>query len=323
MILRYETGIDDMIASSPHSSCGTFSYWEKRRALFGRTELEIKDDWLLGRAEEPESRLVGHPYTEKEVPWDFVERIASGPEHDFISLWGGVTITIPRFRLDLSEYESFMAELKRKCRDHGHKAVANDQDCVDRPERLVLSEAPPSPILDALAKRRKWFEAHTNYNTCPCCGYPTLGPGERGEYIICRICRWEDDGQDDPDSYEIEGGPNYEYSLAEARWNFYHHYSMYHPKEANDRYPEGLERWVEKVKRVMTAYGDVILEQSPKRKRAALRRAVETEATILSSFCFPPRCSHHSEITAISFNERTGEWLCWDCADSEHLPRLK
>ena len=31
-------------------------------------------------------------------------------------------------------------------------------------------------------------------NTCPCCGYPTLT--ERAGYEVCRICAWEDDGQD-------------------------------------------------------------------------------------------------------------------------------
>ena len=53
---------------------------------------------------------------------------------------------------------------------------------------------------------------------CPCCGYPMLS--ERGGYEICRLCNWEDDGQDDPHADEVWGGPNGEYSLSQARTNF-------------------------------------------------------------------------------------------------------
>lgn len=52
---------------------------------------------------------------------------------------------------------------------------------------------------------------------CPCCGYATLG--EVGGFEICRICLWEDDGQDDPVAHEFWGGPN-PTSLEEARRNF-------------------------------------------------------------------------------------------------------
>jgi hypothetical protein len=53
---------------------------------------------------------------------------------------------------------------------------------------------------------------------CPCCGYRTLT--ERGGYDICRVCFWEDDGQDDHDDDLIRGGPNYGLSLTQARLNF-------------------------------------------------------------------------------------------------------
>jgi len=62
---------------------------------------------------------------------------------------------------------------------------------------------------------------------CPCCGYPTLD--ERGGYEICPLCDWEDDGQDDPQADEVWGGPNRDYSLAEARQNFAQHRIMYRP----------------------------------------------------------------------------------------------
>ena len=63
------------------------------------------------------------------------------------------------------------------------------------------------------------------YFHCPCCRLPTLG--ERGGYEICEVCRWEDDGQDDPDADLITGGPNGAYSLSRARDNFRAHFHMY------------------------------------------------------------------------------------------------
>ena len=85
---------------------------------------------------------------------------------------------------------------------------------------------------DELAKRLAWFLAYASNCAagkvtprkdgirfpCPCCGYLTLP--ERGVYEICILCNWEDDGQDDPLANEVWGGPNGEYSLAEARRNF-------------------------------------------------------------------------------------------------------
>jgi hypothetical protein len=55
-----------------------------------------------------------------------------------------------------------------------------------------------------------------NY-VCPCCGYATLG--EVDEYEICKLCFWEDDGQDNPQEDESWGGPN-KLSLSDARINF-------------------------------------------------------------------------------------------------------
>lgn len=53
---------------------------------------------------------------------------------------------------------------------------------------------------------------------CPCCGFLTLAA--RGAYIICQVCFWEDDGQDDHDADEVRGGPNRTLSLTQARMNF-------------------------------------------------------------------------------------------------------
>lgn len=56
---------------------------------------------------------------------------------------------------------------------------------------------------------------------CPCCGQKTIS--ERGAYEICRVCWWEDDGQDNDQADEITGGPNGGVSLTEARRNFLKH----------------------------------------------------------------------------------------------------
>ncbi|GHT87538.1 hypothetical protein AGMMS49543_23860 [Betaproteobacteria bacterium] len=63
---------------------------------------------------------------------------------------------------------------------------------------------------------------------CPCCGYPTLP--ERNAYEICELCNWEDDGQDEENAEEVCGGPNSDYSLAEARKNFKLYRVMYAPE---------------------------------------------------------------------------------------------
>jgi hypothetical protein len=53
---------------------------------------------------------------------------------------------------------------------------------------------------------------------CPCCGCKTLR--DRGGFEICRVCFWEDDGQDDHDADLVRGGPNALLSLAQARVNY-------------------------------------------------------------------------------------------------------
>jgi hypothetical protein len=83
-----------------------------------------------------------------------------------------------------------------------------------------------------LARRAQWFERYTdaaiNHSVhqaergepypCPCCGYLTLD--SRGNYEICAVCFWEDDGQDDHDADVVRGGPNRGLSLTQGRRNF-------------------------------------------------------------------------------------------------------
>lgn len=50
--------------------------------------------------------------------------------------------------------------------------------------------------------------------SCPCCEFKTLPT--KGEYFICPVCFWEDDGNVDPNYYS---SPN-KMTLAQARDNF-------------------------------------------------------------------------------------------------------
>lgn len=53
---------------------------------------------------------------------------------------------------------------------------------------------------------------------CPCCGYDTFDPNDRGNYSICPICFWEDDPIqfDKPD---MDGGAN-RVSLITGQMNY-------------------------------------------------------------------------------------------------------
>jgi hypothetical protein len=53
---------------------------------------------------------------------------------------------------------------------------------------------------------------------CPCCACVTLPA--RGDYELCPVCFWEDDGQDDDDADVVRGGPNGLLSLTQARANY-------------------------------------------------------------------------------------------------------
>ncbi len=53
---------------------------------------------------------------------------------------------------------------------------------------------------------------------CLCCGYKTLSQPEALE--LCRVCWWEDDGQDDGDADVVRGTVNGKLSLSVARANF-------------------------------------------------------------------------------------------------------
>jgi hypothetical protein len=94
-----------------------------------------------------------------------------------------------------------------------------------------------APIHTAeLQSRQRWFEqyrrdredsSHSRSSArpragsrfpCPCCDCLTLD--SRGDYEICPVCLWEDDGQDEHDADVVRGGPNGRLSLTLARQNY-------------------------------------------------------------------------------------------------------
>lgn len=67
-------------------------------------------------------------------------------------------------------------------------------------------------------KESVWYEPEdaTPRELCPCCDYVTLP--ERGNYLICPVCFWEDDGGD-IDKLDLHSGPNH-ITLRQGRENF-------------------------------------------------------------------------------------------------------
>ncbi len=65
----------------------------------------------------------------------------------------------------------------------------------------------------------EWYEPEdpTPRCQCPCCDYISLP--ERGEWLICPVCYWEDDGTD-IDDLDRRSPCNHEMTLREARANF-------------------------------------------------------------------------------------------------------
>ena len=64
-----------------------------------------------------------------------------------------------------------------------------------------------------------WYapEDPTPKHRCPCCDHVSLP--ERGSFLICPVCFWEDDGQH-LDALDIRSGPNHGITLREGRENF-------------------------------------------------------------------------------------------------------
>ena len=73
--------------------------------------------------------------------------------------------------------------------------------------------------LREMADELQWYEPAdpTPRHLCPCCDYLTLP--ERGNYLICPVCFWEDDGHD-LDCLDQPSGPNSGITLRLGRANF-------------------------------------------------------------------------------------------------------
>ena len=88
--------------------------------------------------------------------------------------------------------------------------------------RSRLAAASNSYLLDLLREAggnaTEIIGAPIPRESCPCCGLRSIG--RRSSYAICRVCWWEDDGQDNTDADTVMGGPNYSLSLTQGRVNF-------------------------------------------------------------------------------------------------------
>ena len=82
-----------------------------------------------------------------------------------------------------------------------------------------MSQKKPKDLRDEFfahcAEPRNYSEGQPPY-ACPCCDYLTLD--SRGDYHICPVCFWEDDGTDDLD-HDTPFNPNH-MTLREGRTNF-------------------------------------------------------------------------------------------------------
>ena len=150
-------------------------------------------------------------------------------------------------------------------------------------------------LADDYQDRRAWFESYVarceggvtaapsagvRY-PCPCCGYPMLS--ERGGYEICRLCNWEDDGQDDPHAEEVWGGTNGSYSLAQARMNFRNHLVMYDPGQPDTRIGGRDSRVELDAKRQIVAAFDVLRGATDESSIGGLWTAVKAGEAILEA----------------------------------------
>ena len=106
---------------------------------------------------------------------------------------------------------------------------------------------------------------------CPCCGYPTLG--SLGEFEICTLCCWEDDGQDDADADLVRGGPNHSFSLVEARENF-ERYSVKYPPDLDTRCGGPDSEREKEAKRTIIAAYDQMMEDPGSEELQRLQQQV-------------------------------------------------
>ena len=137
----------------------------------------------------------------------------------------------------------------------------------------------------SFVERRRFFEVYCpapnaqagieQFNevryACPCCGYPTLG--SLGEFEICSLCCWEDDGQGDADADLVKGGPNQSFSLVEARENFERYMVKYSPELDTRAGGPDSEREKEARRGIIAAY-DRMMEDPRSEELQCLQQQV-------------------------------------------------
>ena len=90
---------------------------------------------------------------------------------------------------------------------------------------------------------------------------------------ICRLCDWEDDGQDTPNADEVWGGPNHGYFLVDARTNFNLYLTIYPPAE-NTRIGGPDTHWEKEIKGEMIASFERMMEDPRPEELTALWQSV-------------------------------------------------
>ena len=171
---------------------------------------------------------------------------------------------------------AWLAELKKKY--FKLLAVSWDTDVHPKPATCYTSTVGSNGI--TVTSDKYYFERDNDSNktfkkfldryVCPCCGYPTLE--ERMCYEICGLCDWEDDGQDDQDADRINGGPNGDYSLTEARMNFRTHLTMYRAGDINFNH---LNR--DRIKEIKELYDALIVLSEEREIKEKLRQVTRLE----------------------------------------------
>lgn len=120
-------------------------------------------------------------------------------------------------------------------------------------------------------------------HSCPCCGYRTL-PG-RGDYDLCPVCWWEDEGLD-PWEYS---GPNHQ-TLLEAQHDYLTDERPYRQREGKVRAPrkneardpdwQPFERTPELVARAEQVRADVERDFEEERRQYAEQVAADPEGPL-------------------------------------------
>ncbi len=133
---------------------------------------------------------------------------------------------------DADEWNSLPESIQKEFED-GEEIQNPESEQYDAVLMIWLKYALQSKTNEFLCKKlnvENIIGEPIELESCPCCGYRTIG--ERGNYEICKVCWWEDDGQDNKDSNQAFSGPNYGISLCMARYN-YQIYGLYDPNRVD------------------------------------------------------------------------------------------